>query len=173
MKIPYKWLKDYVDIQVSPEEYASAMTMTGSKVEGIRVLGEEITNVVVGEILSISKHPDADNLVICSVDIGEEEIQIVTGAQNISVGDYVPIAKIGATLPGNIKIKKAKLRGVESEGMMCSIQELGLTKNDIPNADENGIFILDKEYPVGTDIKEAVGLNDTVFEFEITSNRPD
>ncbi len=173
MKVSYKWLKDYVDIEVAPEKYASAMTMTGSKVEGIEILGEEIVNVVVAKILSIKEHPDADNLVVCSVDSGDGNVQVVTGAKNVREGDYIPLAKIGAKLPGGIKLKKTKLRGVLSEGMMCSIQELGLTKNDIPDADEDGILILDEEYPIGTDIKEVLGLDDIIFEFEITSNRPD
>jgi len=173
MKVPLNWLKDYVDIKVSPKEFAEAMTMSGSKVEGIEVQGEEISNVVVGKILSLEKHPDADRLQVAKVDVGEEVIQIVTGARNISVGDFIPVALHGSTLPGGVKIRKGKLRGVESNGMMCSIQELGLTKNDYPEAAEDGIFILKEGLPLGKDIKEVLGLNDSVVEFEITSNRPD
>jgi len=173
MKVPLSWLRDYVDINVSSKEYAEAMTMSGSKVEGLEVQGEEISNVVVGKILSLEKHPNADRLQVAKVDVGNEIIQIVTGAQNIKVGDCVPVALHGSTLPGGVKITKGKLRGIESNGMMCSIQELGLTKNDYPEAAEDGIFILEEGLTAGKDIKEVLGLNDTVVEFEITSNRPD
>jgi len=173
MKVPMSWLNDYVDINMSPEEYAAGMTISGSKVESIQKMGEEIQNVVVAKILSIEKHPDADSLQICQVDFGNEQTQIVTGATNIKVGDYVPVAKHGSKLPGGITIKKTKLRGIESNGMMCSIGELGLTKEDYPHAAEDGIFILEGQPPLGTDIKEVLGLNENVIEFEITSNRPD
>jgi phenylalanyl-tRNA synthetase beta chain len=173
MKAPINWLRDYVDINASPKEYADAMTMSGSKVEGIEVQGEGTINVVVGRIISLEKHPNADRLQISKVDVGSETIQIVTGAQNISVGDSIPIALHGSTLPGGVKITKGKLRGVESNGMMCSIQELGLTKNDYPEAAEDGIFILKDGLTPGMDIKEALGLNDIIVDFEITSNRPD
>jgi phenylalanyl-tRNA synthetase beta chain len=129
--------------------------------------------VVVGKIISIEKHPDADKLQVTKVDIGSEAIQVVTGARNISLGDYIPVALVGARLPGDKKISKGKLRGVESCGMMCSIQELNLTKEDYPNAAEDGIFILEDEPPLGKDIKEVLGINETVVDFEITSNRPD
>lgn len=173
MKIPLSWLKDYVDIKVSPKEFADAMTMSGSKVEAIEVSGEDISKVVVGKIIAIEKHPDADKLQVTKVDVGSEVIQIVTGAQNISLGDYIPVALVGSVLPGEKKISKGKLRGVESFGMMCSIQELNLTKDDYPDVCEHGIFILEKGLELGKDIKEVLGLNETVVEFEITSNRPD
>jgi len=173
MKAPLSWLKDYVDINVTPKEYADALTLSGSKVEGIEVAGEDITKVVVGKILSIEKHPDADKLQVTKVDAGNEVIQVVTGAQNINQGDYIPVALVGATLPGDKKISKGKLRGIESFGMMCSISELNLTKEDFPEAAENGIFILQKDLPLGRDIKEVLGINETTVEFEITSNRPD
>ncbi|ABN51456.1 MAG TPA: phenylalanine--tRNA ligase subunit beta [Hungateiclostridium thermocellum] len=173
MKAPIDWLKDYVDINVSTKELADAMTMSGSKVEGIEVQGEEITKVVVGKILSLEKHPDADRLQVAKVDVGSEVLQIVTGAQNVNVGDYIPVALVGSTLPGGKKISKGKLRGVESYGMMCSIEELGLTRDDCPDAPEDGIYILPKEEELGKDIKEVLGLNKEIIEFEITSNRPD
>ena len=173
MKLPLKWLKDYTDIDVSPREYAHALTMSGSKVEGLEVLGSGIDRVVVGKILTVEKHPDADRLQVCQVDVGSGTIQIVTGATNIKVNDLVPVALDGSSLPGGTRIKKGKLRGVESAGMMCSIAELGLTKDDYPNAAEDGIFILEGDPAPGTDIKEYLGMNDTVVEFEITSNRPD
>lgn len=173
MKAPLSWLKDFVDINVSNKEYADALTLSGSKVEGVEVAGEEITKVVVGKITSLEKHPDADKLQVSQVDIGDSTIQVVTGAQNIKVGDYIPVALVGATLPGDKKISKGKLRGVESNGMMCSIHELGLTKEDYPNAAEDGIFILDSGLPLGKDVKELLGISEAVVEFEITSNRPD
>ena len=173
MKLPLKWLKDYTDIDVSPREYAHALTMSGSKVESLEVLGSGIDKVVVGKILTVEKHPDADRLQVCQVDVGNGTIQIVTGATNIKVNDLVPVALDGSSLPGGIKIKKGKLRGVESAGMLCSIAELALTKEDSPNAAEDGIVILEGDPAPGTDIKEYLGMNDTVVEFEITSNRPD
>jgi len=173
MKAPISWLKDYVDIDIDYKKYCDLMTMSGSKVEGYENLFHEITNVVTGKILEIAKHPDADKLVVTKVDVKDEVIQIVTGATNINVNDIVPIALNGSTLPNGIKIKKGKLRGVVSQGMMCSIAELNLTKNDFPNAIEDGIFIFDKDVEIGKDIKSVLGLDDTVIEFEITSNRPD
>ena len=121
----------------------------------------------------IEKHPDADKLVVCQLDMGDGQLQIVTGAKNLTVGDLVPVATDGATLPGGVKIKKGKLRGVVSQGMMCSIAELGVTLGDFPYAIEDGIFVLQEDCKPGDDVKEAIGLNDTVVEFEITSNRPD
>lgn len=173
MKAPISWLNDYTDIDIGSKKFADAMTLSGSKVEAVEIQGQEITNVVVGKILSIEKHPDAEKLVVTQVDLGDEMVQIVTGAKNINVGDYIPIAKHGSTLPGDVKIKKGKLRGIESNGMMCSIEELGLTKEDYPWADVDGIMILQQEYKLGTDIKEILGLTESVIEFEITPNRPD
>jgi phenylalanyl-tRNA synthetase beta chain len=173
MKVPLNWLKDYVDINVTPEEFSDAMTISGSKVEGIEVQGEEIAGVVTGKITSIEKHPNADKLLICQVDIGDRNIQVVTGAPNVSVGNIIPVALDGSTLPGKVKIKRGKLRGVESQGMMCSIQELGISKEDYPGSIEDGILILKEGTEIGKDVKDILGLNDTVIEFEITSNRPD
>lgn len=176
MNLSMKWLSDYVDVNVTPREYAEALTMSGSKVEGYEIEGEEITNVVVGKILSVEKHPDADKLVVCSVDVGTETIQIVTGATNVYAGALVPVALNGSTLPGGVKIKKGKLRGVESNGMMCSVAELNVTVNDFPGAIEDGILIINdigEQCTPGQDIHDALGLNDISVEFEITSNRPD
>jgi len=173
MLVPIKWLKDYVDIKADSKSYADAMTMSGSKVERIEDLGKEIENVVVGRILKIEEHPAADKLVVGQVDVGTEVVQIVTGASNIREGDYIPVALNGSTLPGGVKIRKGKLRGVESNGMMCSAQELALDLDDLPESMLDGIYILDREYPLGADIKEVLGLNDSVIEFEITNNRPD
>lgn len=174
MNLSMKWLNDYVDIDASPRDFSEAMTMSGSKVESYGSAGDEVQNVVVGKILSIEKHPNADKLVICSVDVGKSEpIQIVTGASNVFVGALVPVALDGSTLPGGKKIKKGKLRGIVSNGMMCSLGELGLTKNDFPYAIEDGIFIIEEDCHVGQDIREVTGLDDIVVEFEITPNRPD
>ena len=177
MNLSQKWLLDYVDVsEVEPHEFAEAMTMSGSKVEGYCREGADITGVVVGEILSVVKPPNADSLVICQVNIGEAEpVQIVTGATNVFAGAYVPVATNGSHLPGDKVIKKGKLRGEVSNGMLCSLSELGLTVHDFPYAIEDGIFILgdDCEKTPGMDIHEAIGLDDLCTEFEITSNRPD
>ena len=184
MDTALSWIKAYVpDLDVTPSEYTDAMTLTGTKVEGYKELDKNLEKIVVGEILSIEKHPDADKLIICQVDVGNEKIQIVTGAPNVSVGDKVPVVLDGGKVAGGhdtsplpengIKIKKGKLRGVESFGMMCSIDELGQDKNYFPDAPENGIYILPKDAKVGSDAIELLGLRDTVFEYEITSNRVD
>ena len=174
MKLSMNWLKDYVDKSFDPKEYSDKMTLTGSKVEGYERLGEEISKVVVGKLISVEKHPDSDHLLICMVDVGEAEpLQIVTGAQNVKPGEYVPVALNGSTLPGGITIKSGKLRGVVSNGMLCSLGELGLTVNDFPYAEENGIFLLKEDCKVGDDIKDVLGIDDVAVEFEITSNRPD
>ncbi len=174
MNLSMKWLKDFVDPDCSPREYAEGMTMSGSKVEGYTQEGSEISNVVVGQVLSVERHPDADKLVVCQVNVGKDApIQIVTGATNVTVGALVPCALDNSTLPGGIKIKKGKLRGVESNGMMCSIAELGVTLNDFPYAIADGILIIQEDCKPGDDIRDALGLNDLSVEFEITSNRPD
>ncbi|MBO4954363.1 MAG: phenylalanine--tRNA ligase subunit beta [Clostridia bacterium] len=174
MKLPLSWLKDYTDISASVKEYCDALTLSGSKVEGYEILGEDITNVVTAKVLKVEQHPNADKLKVCSVDAGEAEpLQIVTGAPNVFEGAHIVLAKNDSTLPGGIKIKKSALRGVESNGMMCSIEELGLTLNDVPYAPEYGILILAEDAPVGMDIREYLELSDQVVEFEITSNRPD
>lgn len=174
MNLSMKWLHDYVDIDMPMHELTEALTMSGSKVESYGSAGDEIKNVVVGKILSVEKHPDADKLVICKVEVGKEEpLQIVTGASNVFVGALVPVALCGSLLPGGKKIKKGKLRGVESFGMMCSLGELGLTVNDFPYAIEDGIFIIEEDCKPGDDISKLTGLDDTVIEFEITPNRPD
>lgn len=168
MKISLKWLKDYVDIDVTPEELAQQMTMLGLEIESIEQLGGDITNTVVGQILSIEPHPDADKLVVCRTDAGRAQPeQIVCGAKNMKVGDKVPTALLGASLPGGFKIERRKMRGVESCGMMCSNRELGLGE------DQAGLMILDPALPVGQDIKEALGIGDVIFEIEVIPNRGD
>ena len=173
MKVPVGWLAEYVDIDIDARELSSKMTMSGSKVEGITNRGEQIKNVVAGKIVSLGKHPDADKLSVAQVDVGGETIQIITGANNVKEGDVVPVALHGAELPGGVKIKKGKLRGLESFGMMCSLEELDLSKHEFPDAVEDGILILDKDVKPGTDIKDVLGLDENVIEFEITPNRPD
>ncbi len=175
MKASVEWLKEYSDIDVDSVTLGDILTMTGSKVETIDQLGNDIKNVVVGKILEIKKHPDADKLVVTKVDVGTEKLQIVTGANNIKEGDIVPIAKDGSELPNGVKIKKGKLRGVESCGMMCSVGELNLAIADYPDQIEHGIMILDKklEKELGKDIVEVLNLKEDIIDFEITSNRPD
>ena len=175
MKASIEWLKEYTNIDVDVVKLGDILTMTGSKVETIEQKGNDIKNVVVGKILEIEKHPDADKLVVTKVDVGNEKIQIVTGAKNIKEGDIVPIAKDGSELPGGVKIKKGSLRGVDSCGMMCSIGELNLGLADYPNQIEDGIMILDKslEKDIGKDIVDILNLKEDIIDFEITSNRPD
>lgn len=175
MKASIEWLKDYSDIDIDSVKLGDILTMTGSKVETIEQKGNDIKNVVVGKILEIKKHEDSDHLVVTQVDLGNEKVQIVTGADNIKVGDIVPIAKDGSELPGDIKIKKGMLRGVKSCGMMCSVGELGLDINDYPGQIEHGIMILDKklEKEIGKDIVEVLNLKEDIIDFEITPNRPD
>ena len=175
MKVNTEWLKEFSEIDVSTKELSDILTMTGSKVEAIEYKGNDIKNVVIGKILEIEKHPDADKLVVTKVNIGTETVQIVTGAKNINVGDIIPVAKDGAELPGDIKIKKGMLRGVESCGMMCSIGELNVAKEQYLGAIEDGILILPKEMEkdLGKDVTEALELKEDIIEFEITPNRPD
>lgn len=175
MKASIEWLKEYSDIDVNPVELGDILTMTGSKVETIDQKGNDIKNVVVGKILEIKKHEDSDHLVITQMDLGTEKVQIVTGANNIKVGDIVPVAKDGSELPGGKKIKKGELRGVESCGMMCSVGELGLDINQYPGQIEHGIMILPKKYEkdLGKDIVNVLDLKEDIIDFEITPNRPD
>lgn len=174
MDLSMRWLKEFVDIDPKPRAFSHAMTMSGSKVEGYSIEGDEIENVVVGRVLSVEPHPDSDHLVICKIDAGQEkELQIVTGASNVVSDALVPVALNGSSLPGGKKIKTGKLRGVLSEGMLCSLGELGLTLHDFPYAIEDGIFLLEEACEPGQDIRDALGFNDTCVEFEITPNRPD
>ncbi|CVI65973.1 Phenylalanine--tRNA ligase beta subunit [Clostridiales bacterium CHKCI001] len=184
MNTALSWIKAYVpDLECTAQEYTDAMTLSGTKVEGYEKLDKNLEKIVVGQIKTIERHPDADKLIICQVDVGNEIVQIVTGAPNVKEGDKVPVVldggKVagghdGGPLPENgIKIKKGKLRGVESFGMMCSIEELGSSKEMYPDAPENGIYILKEDAPVGADAVEVLGLHDVVFEYEVTSNRVD
>ena len=175
MKASIEWLKEYSDIDVDTLKLGDILTMTGSKVETIEQRGKDIKNVVVGKILEIKKHEDSDHLVVTKVDLGNEIVQIVTGANNIKENDIVPIAKDGSELPGGVKIKKGSLRGVESCGMMCSVGELGLDIADYPGQIEHGIMILEKSFEkdLGKDIVKVLNLEEDIIDFEITPNRPD
>ena len=183
MNTSLKWIKDLVPgLDCTPQEYMDAMTLSGSKVEGYENMDEDLDKIVIGQVKSIEKHPDADKLVICQVDIGTETIQIVTGAPNVTEGCKVPVVLDGGKVagghdgkmtPGGIKIKAGKLRGVPSNGMMCSIEELGSNRDMFPLAPENGLYILPEDAPVGESAISYLGLDDTVVEYEITSNRVD
>ena len=174
MKVPMSWLNDFTDISnVTPKEYNDALTMSGSKVEGIEFLGAELDKVVAGKITSITEHPDSDHMVICMVDVGSDVLQIVTGAPNVKVGQIVPVALDGSTLPNNVHIKTGKLRGVESCGMLCSHEEMGISEAELGYTPEYGILVLPEDTQIGMEMRDYFGLNENVVEFEITSNRPD
>ena len=176
MKLNRKWLhEEFVDLShISDKEFVETMTIAGQKVETYERLDAEIKNVVVGKVLEIVRHENSDHMWVCQIDVAEEEpVQIVTGAQNVKVGDLVPVAKHNSWLPGGVHITKGKLRGVKSNGMLCGLEELGLTKNDFPYAIEDGIFIIEEDCKVGDDINTVIGNDDTLVDFEITNNRPD
>ena len=177
MKLSRKWLNEFIDLSLEEKndrDFAEAMTMSGSKVEDTHYMGEGISNVVVGRIVEMVRHHDSDHMWTCQVDVGGKRLlQIVTGAQNQKVGDLVPVALDGATLPGGAEIHTTTFRGELSEGMMCSIKELGLTLHDFPYAIEDGLFILQEDCRPGDDIVPVIGRDDHVVEFEITPNRPD
>ena len=183
MNTSMSWIKMYVpDLDVTAQEYTDAMTLSGTKVEGYEKLDADLDKIVIGQIMKIEKHPDADKLIVCQVDIGTETVQIVTGAPNVKEGDKVPVVLDGGRVagshdgkktPGGVLIKKGQLRGVESCGMMCSIEELGSTREMYPEAPEYGIYIFPEDAEVGQSAVKALGLDDVVFEYEITSNRVD
>lgn len=184
MNTSLSWIKAYVpELDVTAQEYTDAMTLSGTKVEGYEELDADLDKIVVGQIDKIEKHPDADKLIICQVNVGAETVQIVTGAPNVKEGDKIPVVldggrvagghEPGQCVAGGIKIKKGKLRGVESAGMMCSIEELGSNREMYPEAPEYGIYIFPEDTEVGADAVEVLGLHDVVFEYEITSNRVD
>ena len=171
MNISRKWLKEFVDITATDKEYDEIMTIAGQKVETTTRMDEDIKNVVVGKVLSMAKHENSDHMWVCQVDVGDgEPVQIVTGAQNVTVGDLVPVAKHNSYLPGGVHITKGKLRGVESCGMLCSFKELGLTVNDCPTAYEDGIWILNDEgVEIGEDMNKVIGNDDLGIVNNITS----
>ncbi|MDR7856459.1 phenylalanine--tRNA ligase subunit beta [Tissierella sp.] len=173
MLLPIKWLKDYINSNDDSRTLADGLTLSGSHVESIIPLNKGIENIIVGKILALEKHEDADKLQICKIDVGNEVLTIVTGATNVNVGDYIPVAIVGSKLPGDVTIEKTNFRGVDSYGMLCSLKELGYSDSVIPKEVRDGIFILDKEYPLGSSIVDVMGLDGDVIEFEITPNRPD
>lgn len=174
MKVSMNWLKKYAPIPVTPAEYESRMIMTGTGVEDIEFLGQELQNVVVGRVLSCLPHENSDHLHVCRVDVGSgEPLQIVCGAPNVKEGLLVPVALVGAQLPGGLKIKRGKLRGVESDGMLCSGPEMGVPVELYPSVGDAGLLIFNEDYPLGTDVREVFGLNDYAVDFEILANRPD
>ncbi len=175
MRVSYNWLSEFVDLDgVSPHELAERLTMVGLAVEGIEQPGKDIQKVYTGKILKVESHPNADKLVVCRViTLGDEELQIVTGAPNVAEGQVVPVAVVGARLAGGLVIKKAKLRGVESRGMLCSGQELGLDPSTMPADQAQGIMVLPPETPVGVDVKPIIGLDDVILDIELTPNRGD
>ena len=173
MLVSYNWLKQYTNVEDNANALAEKITRGGIEVEGVEYLAEEISNVVVGYVVSKEKHPDAEKLNVCQVNVGEEEnLQIVCGAPNVDAGQYVIVAKVGAKLPG-IKIKKAKLRGVESQGMICSLAELGLSKSVVPKNYQEGIYVFETEQELGSDVVKVLGLNDYILDLSITPNRAD
>lgn len=173
MLLPIKWLKEYVNIDEDSKMLADNLTLSGSHVESIISLDKGIENVVVGKIVKLDKHENADKLFISKLDIGSETIQVVTGADNIKEGNYVPVALVGAKLPNGLYIEQTDFRGAISNGMLCSLKELGYSDSVIPRHQRDGIFILDREYPLGTNINDVLSLYGDVMELEITPNRPD
>ena len=174
MKIPMQWIGAYTPISLEPQAYMDRMIMCGDGVEGYENLGAEVENVVVGRVLTCVPHPDSDHLRVTTVDVGEgEPLQIVCGAPNCEAGILVPVAKVGARLPGGVKIKKGKLRGVASEGMLCSSTELGVPVELYPSVGAAGLLIFQEDYPLGADVRPILGIDDTVMDFEVLANRPD
>ncbi|MDO5435948.1 MAG: phenylalanine--tRNA ligase subunit beta [Clostridia bacterium] len=174
MKVPMKWISEYAPILTDAENYMNKMIMIGNGVEGYEDLGGEISGVVVGKVLTCEAHPDSDHLHVTTVDIGSgEPLQIVCGAPNCEAGILVPVATVGATLPGGVKIKKGKLRGVESSGMLCSSDELGVPVELYPSVGSAGLLIFREDHPLGADVKPILGIDDTVMDFEVLANRPD
>ncbi|TYP49818.1 phenylalanine--tRNA ligase subunit beta [Thermosediminibacter litoriperuensis] len=173
MKVSLKWMMEYVDYRGSVEELAKRLTMSGSSAESIEYPGRDIKNVVVGEIIKIEKHPDSDKLLVTIVNVGDRALQIITGAHNIKEGDRVAVALPGAIIEGGIEIKVQNIKGLESQGMLCSAKELGLDDHGLPEDMKSGLLILPEDAPVGNDIKDYIGLEDAVIDFELTPNRPD
>ncbi len=174
MKVPMQWIKEYADIPMSAADYQNKMIMIGDGVEGYEETGAEVDHVVVGRVLTCEAHPDSDHLHVTTVDVGgDAPLQIVCGAPNCRAGILTPVALVGAHLPGGVKIKKGKLRGVMSEGMLCSSEELGVPVELYPSIGAAGILEFQEEYPVGSDVKPILGIDDTVMDFEVLANRPD
>ncbi len=175
MKVSYQWLSEYVDVSgFTAEELAEKLTRSGIEVDIVEDRNKGVTNVVVGFVKSREKHPDADKLSVCIIDAGQgEDLQIVCGAKNIDAGQKVPVAMIGAVLPGGLQIKRAKLRGVESQGMICSAKELGLNDKLLPKEIQEGILVLPEDTEIGSSILDVLAISDKVLELDLTPNRSD
>lgn len=174
MKLPICWLKDFADVgDATPEDIAEALLRVGFEVEEISFAGQDIENVVVGKVIECKPHTNSDHLHVCMVDVASEILQIVCGAPNVATGDVVPVALVGAKLPGGINIKASELRGVASYGMLCSGAELGVDDTVIEGAEVDGLLQLPKDTPLGKDIRDVLGLNEYVLDVSVTANRPD
>ena len=173
MQVSYNWLKEYVDIEVSPEKLAEILTKSGVAVEHVIPCNKGVSGVYAAKVLTCEQHPEADKLHLCTVSIGGEAIRVVCGAPNVEAGIMVPFATVGATLPEGVKIKKAKLRGQDSNGMICSAKELGIEVDKIPPEQKDGIIVLPDDTIPGTDICEILGLDDYILELDLTPNRSD
>src|SRR5690625_4755089 len=174
MLVSLNWLKQYVDYgHLTPEELGEKITKSGIEVDGIHYIAKDLTDVVVGYVKSCEQHPNADKLTVCLVDVGDEQLQIICGAPNVRAGQKVAVAKPGAVLPGDVKIKQVNLSGVESSGMICSLQELGIDEQYIPKEMADGIFVFSEDVKVGEDVASLLNLNDAILEFDLTPNRAD
>ncbi|MFR6644073.1 MAG: YtpR family tRNA-binding protein, partial [Megasphaera sp.] len=175
MKSSLTWMQEYVDVDMNqdPQAFADKLTMAGIPVEQVEYWGRDVKKVMTGKILQIDRHPDADKLVVCQVDMGDEQLQIVTAATNVRVGQIVPVAVHGAHLPGGTKIKRSKLRGVLSNGMFCSAHEFGFDDSLLLPEEKEGIWILPSDTPLGVDAAEYMQVRDVVYEYELTANRAD
>ncbi|KHE70485.1 YtpR family tRNA-binding protein, partial [Halobacillus sp. BBL2006] len=174
MLVSLNWLQEYIDVsKYTPEELAEIITKTGIEVESVEPVAEKVTGVVVGHVKSCEQHPNADKLSLCQVDVGGETLQIVCGAPNIAEGQKVAVAVPGAVLPGNFKIKKTKLRGEESNGMICSLQELGVDEKDVPKEYADGIYVFPEDVEVGANAISLLNLDDMIIELGLTPNRAD
>lgn len=168
------WLKQYVDITLSPEDLAEKLTRAGLEVEQVIHLGKGLEGVITGKVAQIERHPNSDHLWVCQMDLGQGElVQILTGAQNVKQGNLVPVAVVGSTLPKGMTLKKAKMRGLDSNGMLCSAEELGIDAKLLLPEQREGIFILPDTTPIGVDVKDLLGLNDVVLDIDLTANRGD
>ena len=174
MKVPMKWIRKYVPEAPDAAQLQDQMIMIGDAVESVENLGAEVEGVVVGRVLTCEPHPNSDHLHVCTVDVGGPEIlHIVCGAPNVAAGQLVPVAVAGARLPGGVKIKKGKLRGEVSEGMICSGDEIGCPPDLYPSVGSEGILVFQEDYPLGADVKPILGLDEDIMDFEILANRPD
>ncbi|GAY72866.1 phenylalanyl-tRNA synthetase beta chain [Lentilactobacillus kosonis] len=174
MKLSYKWVKEYLDLNIPAKELAEKIERTAVEVDSVSRLDDGLKKIVTGKVLSMENHPDSDHLHICQVDVGEEEpLQIVCGAPNVAAGQTVIVALPGSRIGGNVKIKKSKMRGVQSNGMICALDEIGFSKDVVPKEWEDGIYVFDDTVPVGEDVYSYLGMDDDVIDLDVTPNRGD